>query len=76
MTGCTRVSPCCDNCYMFALYPRLRGMGVRGYDRAPDVVQLMPARLDAPLGWTRPRRVFVNSMSDVVHPVCHTSSSP
>ena len=32
VTGCTRVSPGCDNCYMFALYPRLRAMGVRGYE--------------------------------------------
>lgn len=30
VTGCTRVSPGCDNCYMYALYPRLRGMNVRG----------------------------------------------
>ena len=68
VTGCTRVSPGCDHCYMFALYPRLKGMGVRGYDKAPDVVQVLPERLDAPLRWTRPRRVFVNSMSDLFHP--------
>ena len=30
VTGCTRVSPGCDNCYMYALYPRLRAMGVPG----------------------------------------------
>ena len=30
VTGCTRVSPGCDNCYMFALYPRLHAMGVPG----------------------------------------------
>ena len=68
VTGCTRVSPGCDNCYMFALYPRLRGMGVVGYDAAPDEVQLMSHRLKAPLSWKKPRRVFVNSMSDVFHP--------
>ncbi|MDE2688477.1 MAG: phage Gp37/Gp68 family protein [Chloroflexota bacterium] len=68
VTGCTRVSPGCDNCYMFALYPRLRGMGVVGYDAAPDKVQLMPARMTAPLSWKKPRYVFVNSMSDVFHP--------
>ena len=38
VTGCTRVSPGCDNCYMFALYPRLRAMGVRGYESAPDEI--------------------------------------
>ena len=68
VTGCTRVSPGCDNCYMYALYPRLRAMGVPGYESAPDEVQLLPERLDAPLRWGKPRRVFVNSMSDVFHP--------
>ena len=68
VTGCTRVSPGCDNCYMYALYPRLRAMGVPGYESAPDEVQLLPERLDAPLRWRKPRRVFVNSMSDVFHP--------
>ena len=68
VTGCTRVSPGCDNCYMFALYPRLRGMGVVGYEAEPDKVQLMRERLDKPLSWRKPRRVFVNSMSDVFHP--------
>ncbi len=68
VTGCTRVSPGCDNCYMFALYPRLRGMGVRGYETEPGDVRRLPERLEAPLTWKRPRRVFVNSMSDVFHP--------
>ena len=68
VTGCTRVSPGCDNCYMFALYPRLRGMSVPGYEADPDVVQLLPERLDAPFKWKKPRHVFVNSMSDVFHP--------
>ena len=39
VTGCTRVSPGCDHCYMYALYPRLRGMGVPGYETAPDDVR-------------------------------------
>ena len=68
VTGCTRVSPGCDNCYMFALYPRLRGMSVPGYDASPEVVQLLPDRLNTPLKWKKPRHVFVNSMSDVFHP--------
>ena len=68
VTGCTRVSPGCDNCYMFALYPRLRAMGVHGYEAAPDEIQLLHERLDAPLHWAKPRHVFVNSMSDVFHP--------
>ena len=68
VTGCTRVSPGCDHCYMFALYPRLRAMGVPGYETAPDDVRMLPERLQAPLSWKRPRHVFVNSMSDVFHP--------
>ena len=68
VTGCTRVSPGCDNCYMFALYPRLNAMGVTGYQASPDTVVLLPDRLSAPLRWMRPRRVFVNSMSDLFHP--------
>ena len=68
MTGCTRVSPGCDHCYMFALYPRLKAMGVPGYEGDPREVRLLPERLDAPMRWGRPRRVFVNSMSDVFHP--------
>ena len=68
VTGCTRVSPGCDHCYMFALYPRLTAMGVPGYGGDPRQVRLLPERLDAPLSWGRPRRVFVNSMSDVFHP--------
>ena len=66
-TGCSKVSPGCDNCYMYALYPRLRGMGVPGYSKTPDTVQIFPDRLDQPLRWPKPRMVFVNSMSDAFH---------
>lgn len=68
VTGCSRVSPGCDHCYMYALYPRLKGMGVRGYSSGPDDVILLPERLQTPLTWKKPRRVFVNSMSDLFHP--------
>ena len=68
VTGCTRVSPGCDHCYMFALYPRLRGMGVPGYETSPHQVTLLRERLDIPLTWKKPRHVFVNSMADLFHP--------
>ena len=68
VTGCTRVSPGCDNCYMFAQYPRLKAMGVKGYHDSPDTVQLQPLRLHEPLKWRKPRMVFVCSMSDLFHP--------
>ena len=63
VTGCTRVSPGCDHCYMYALYPRLKGMNVRGYETGPEDVRLLPERLQAPLTWKKPRRVFVNNLS-------------
>ena len=68
VTGCTRISPGCDHCYMYALYPRLKGMGVPGYETAPGDVRLLPERLNLPLTWRKPKRVFVNSMSDLFHP--------
>lgn len=68
VTGCSRVSPGCDHCYMFKLYPRLKAMGVPGYDASPDSVSLMRDRLRIPFSWKKPRYVFVNSMSDVFHP--------
>ena len=68
VTGCTRVSPGCDHCYMYALYPRLRAMGVAGYDTTPDTVRILPERLKTPLTWRTRRLVFVNSMSDLFHP--------
>ena len=67
VTGCTKVSPGCDHCYMYAMYPRLRGMGVAGYNDAPDIVRCMPERLETPWQWKTPRFVFVNSMSDLFH---------
>ena len=67
-TGCTRVSPGCDNCYMYAMYPRLRAMGANGYQHAPNVVSHHPERLERVMRWRQPRRVFVNSMSDTFHP--------
>ena len=67
VTGCTRVSPGCDHCYMFSMYPRLRAMGVPGYETSPNDVQLLPERLDAPASWKKPRRIFVNSMADLFH---------
>ena len=69
VTGCTRVSPGCDHCYMYSLYPRLMAMGVPGYKDDPGRIQLLPERLKTPLRWAGPRRVFVNSMSDVFHPL-------
>ena len=53
---------------MFALYPRLKRMGVVGYGDSPDRVHVLSERLPVPLSWKKPRLVFVNSMSDLFHP--------
>lgn len=74
-TGCDRVSPGCAHCYALDLAARLKGMGQAAYqsDGNPRTsgpgfaLTLHPDRLDMPLRWTRPRRVFVNSMSDLFH---------
>ena len=68
LTGCTRVSPGCDHCYMFALYPRLRAMGVPGYETAPRRHSSNEGPVDSPINLEKPRRVFVNSMADLFHP--------
>jgi protein gp37 len=59
VTGCTRVSKGCRNCYMARTVPR------QGLD--PWKVVLHPDRLEQPLKWRRPRRIFVNSLSDLFH---------
>lgn len=59
--GCTKVSPGCDHCYAERITNRFGGAG------AFDTVVLHPDRLDMPLRWRKPRRIFVNSMSDLFH---------
>jgi protein gp37 len=66
VTGCTKVSPGCKHCYAERLAVRLQAMGVANY-RNGFRVTLHPDQLLLPLRWTRPRRVFVNSMSDLFH---------
>lgn len=60
-TGCTQVSPGCDDCYAKRITERFHGPG------SFDQVQIHHNRLDAPPRWRKPRRVFVNSMSDLFH---------
>lgn len=66
VTGCTEVSPGCDHCYAKTFAERWRGVPGHHFERGFDVV-LRPERLDQPLRWRKPRRVFVNSMSDLFH---------
>jgi protein gp37 len=72
VTGCTKVSEGCDHCYAATLARRLKAMGNPRYQHdGPDGpgfrVTLHPDKLTQPLGWRTPRRVFVNSMSDLFH---------
>lgn len=67
LNGCTKVSPGCDNCYMYQWYPRLKAKGATGYDKSPNIVNVVPERLHQPLTWKRPKAIFVASMSDLFH---------
>ena len=66
VTGCTKISPGCKNCYAERLAVRLRAMGNTRYQNGFSVT-LHPDLLALPLRWRRPRRIFVNSMSDLFH---------
>ena len=74
-TGCDRVSPGCDNCYALTMAKRLKGMGQAKYQTDGDPRTSGPGfgiaehsdTLSAPLSWRKPRKVFVNSMSDLFH---------
>ena len=74
-TGCDQVSPGCDNCYALTMARRLKRMGSAKYQRDGDPRTSGPgfgitehaSALDAPLRWRKPRKVFVNSMSDLFH---------
>ncbi len=61
VTGCTKVSAGCTHCYAERLFPRPYP------GRAFTDVQCHPERLEQPLHWRKPRKVFVNSMSDLFH---------
>lgn len=64
VTGCTKVSAGCDHCYAETIAHRFTGS--KAYPNGFQVT-LRPERLDQPLRWKRPRRIFVNSMADLFH---------
>lgn len=77
VAGCAVVSPGCTNCYAMRMAARLEAMGQEKYrgttrkSRRGHVwtgrINLHRDSLEAPLGWSTPRRIFVNSMSDLFH---------
>jgi protein gp37 len=66
VTGCTKISPGCTHCYAERLAIRLKAMGNPRYGNG-FAVTLHADQLDLPLRWRRPKRIFVNSMSDLFH---------
>ena len=65
--GCTKVSAGCAHCYADRFMERFRGVPGHPFEHGFDL-RLAPAKLDQPQRWKRPRRIFVNSMSDLFHP--------
>lgn len=66
VTGCTKITRGCDNCYAERFAERFRGVVGHPFERGFDLT-LRPERLKQPLDWRRPRMIFVNSMSDLFH---------
>ena len=66
VTGCTKVSAGCTNCYAETLSLRLQKMGSKRYANAFKLT-LHEDALDLPLKWKEPKKIFVNSMSDLFH---------
>lgn len=67
LTGCTKVSAGCKHCYAERMAKRLKAMGSENY-RNGFKLTLQPHMLELPYRWRKPRSVFVNSMSDLMHP--------
>ena len=66
VTGCHKISPGCKNCYAARLAPRLRAMGNPRYANGFEVT-LHSDLVELPTKWTKPKKIFVNSMSDLFH---------
>ena len=66
VTGCSKISTGCRNCYAERMARRLQAMGQPNY-RNGFGVTLHPHVVDLPLTWKTPRTIFVNSMSDLFH---------
>ena len=75
VVGCAMVSPGCTNCYAMRMAARLESMGARQYEGITrksggkfvwtGSVRINESAVTAPLGWKKPRKIFVNSMSDL-----------
>ena len=66
VTGCIKISAGCKNCYAMRLAKRLKAMGNPRYENGFDIT-LHDDLIDLPLKWRKPKKVFVNSMSDLFY---------
>ncbi|SFP94431.1 protein gp37 [Bradyrhizobium sp. Ghvi] len=66
VTGCTKITRGCDLCYAERFSERFRDVHGHPFESGFDL-KLRPERLEQPLTWRQPRRIFVNSMSDLFH---------
>ena len=64
--GCTKISPGCKHCYAETLAERFRGVPGHPFEFGFDL-RLVPEKLGDPIRWSKPRKIFVNSMSDLFH---------
>ena len=64
VTGCTKISPGCKNCYAERMAKRLQAMGQINYATGFELA-MHPKSLELPLLWKKPQTIFVNSMSDL-----------
>ena len=66
ITGCSKISPGCKNCYAERMAKRLEAMGQPNY-RNGFKITTHPLAIELPLKWKKPQTIFVNSMSDIFH---------
>lgn len=65
--GCTKISPGCVHCYAETFAERFRGVPGHPFEQGFDL-RLVPEKLGDPIRWSKPKKIFVNSMSDLFHP--------
>lgn len=65
-SGCTKISPGCKNCYAERLSKRLKAMGQKKYKNGFQYAE-HTSDINLPLTWKKPKKIFVNSMSDLFH---------
>jgi len=64
--GCTKISPGCKHCYAERFAERFRGVKGHPFEQGFDLI-LVPEKISEPVRWSKPRMIFVNSMSDLFH---------